>query len=265
MKRKSLPDALSDDNSARRRRTRSSGPLVDTQPLFSPSKTRTSPSKRSTAFESANAHSGTDARETSSLKENEAEDSDDADELNLSPSKSRRGRSARRVVMDSVELTTPSKRRHTHPSHHDTISPTPALFKNSPVNHAPASLSPSAPSRKRTTESPHTTSNASAASAEAPKPTTTSSPIRLPRVIPSRLLPCLNAQKRAILAALQNPPDFNTDEEGENGSLTNTIAAQQLFDLLTGTVTRGEGNSCLVLGPRGSGKTRVSKDVLLVP
>lgn len=258
MKRKSHPDALSDDISAQRRRTRSSGPLLDTQPLFSTSKTRTSPNKRSTAVESANARSGTDAQETSSLKENEAEGSDDADELNLSPSRTRHGRSARRVVMDSVELTTPSKRRLTHPPRRDTTSPTPALFKNCPVNHAPASLSPSGPSRKRTTESPRTPSNASATNAEAPKPTATSSPIHLPRVLPPRLLPCLNAQKRAILAALQNPPDFYADEEGENNSLTNTIAAQQLFDLLTGTVTRGEGNSCLVLGPRGSGKTRVS-------
>jgi origin recognition complex subunit 4 len=253
MKRKSPPDASSNDISVQRRRTRSSGPLVDTQPLFSPSKTRTSPNKRSTAVESPNAHSGTDAQETSSLKENEAENSDDADELNLLPSRSRRGRSARRVVMDSVELITPSKRRITHPSRHDTTSPTLALLKISPVNHAPASLSPSTPS------------NASAESVKAPKPATTSSPIRLPCVLPPQLLPCLNAQKRAILAALQNPPDFNTDKGGENGSLTNTIAAQQLFDLLNGTITRGEGNSCLVLGPRGSGKTRVSKDIPLVP
>jgi origin recognition complex subunit 4 len=59
------------------------------------------------------------------------------------------------------------------------------------------------------------------------------------------------------LAALRNLRGFSADEEGDDSLQTNTIASQQLSDLLTGTVTRGEGNSCLVLGPRGSGKTRV--------
>src|ERR1700728_1493025 len=94
-KRKAPADAVSNDDSTQRRRTRSSGPLIDTQPLFSQSKTRT-PSKRSIVVESA-----PDAHETSSLKENEAEDSDDADELNLSFPETRRGRTARRAVMDS--------------------------------------------------------------------------------------------------------------------------------------------------------------------
>ncbi|KAJ7283624.1 origin recognition complex subunit 4 C-terminus-domain-containing protein [Mycena rebaudengoi] len=38
---------------------------------------------------------------------------------------------------------------------------------------------------------------------------------------------------------------------------TNALALKQLSDLLEGTVARGEGNSCLLLGPRGSGKTRI--------
>jgi origin recognition complex subunit 4 len=46
------------------------------------------------------------------------------------------------------------------------------------------------------------------------------------------------------------------DEDASLGP-TNTTASQQLNDLLTGTVTRGEGNSCFVLGPRGSGKTAI--------
>lgn len=71
-----------------------------------------------------------------------------------------------------------------------------------------------------------------------------------PPFIPSQQ--CLNAQKREILRNIQNPADL-VDEEASN-----SIALKQLSDLLSGTVIRGEGNSCLVLGPRGSGKTRVS-------
>lgn len=42
------------------------------------------------------------------------------------------------------------------------------------------------------------------------------------------------------------------DKADENEALT------QLVNLLRGTVDRGEGNSCLVVGAKGSGKTRVS-------
>lgn len=46
-----------------------------------------------------------------------------------------------------------------------------------------------------------------------------------------------------------------------NGRLTepeDSEALTGLVALLSGTVVRGEGNSCLVTGPRGAGKTRVS-------
>jgi len=198
------------------------------------------------------------------LKENEAEGLDDADELNLSSSRMRGSRSARRVVMDSVELVTPSKRRVAKFSQRDTISPTPALFKQGHVDceDLVARQPLLTPSKKRnaTAAPPRTPSKAGAISAE---PLIATSPIRLPRVLPPHLYLCLNAQKRAILDALQNPPDFNIDkEEDEHGPLANTIASKQLFDLLVGTVTRGEGNSCLILGPRGSGKTRVRTNIL---
>ncbi|KAJ7179110.1 origin recognition complex subunit 4 C-terminus-domain-containing protein [Mycena filopes] len=62
----------------------------------------------------------------------------------------------------------------------------------------------------------------------------------------------LEAQKREILRAIQNPPGVDDDDESAN-----QVAHKQLGDLLTGTVVRGEGNSCLLLGPRGSGKTRI--------
>lgn len=96
-----------------------------------------------------------------------------------------------------------------------------------------------------------------------------SSPVRLPRTIPIQLHPCLNVQKRVILSALQKPIDLSDvvdNEEGEAGeATTNEIAFQQLTNLLTGSVSRGEGNSCLILGPRGSGKTGVRSSCLSFP
>lgn len=85
-----------------------------------------------------------------------------------------------------------------------------------------------------------------------------SSPTRLPITLPVHLHSCLAAQKRAIMQALRNPPDVVEDEDNDSIS-TNAIAYEDLCNLLNGTVNRGEGNSCLLIGPRGSGKTRVSK------
>ncbi|KAH9994123.1 origin recognition complex subunit 4 C-terminus-domain-containing protein [Russula compacta] len=74
---------------------------------------------------------------------------------------------------------------------------------------------------------------------------------------------CLHAQKRAILHALHYPGTAVFDREDENGEPSaNAIALEQLSALLTGTLERGEGNSCLLIGPRGSGKSHAS---LLTP
>lgn len=58
-----------------------------------------------------------------------------------------------------------------------------------------------------------------------------------------------------ILASLtgseREPAPFDNEEDNE--------ALQGLVSLLRGTVERGEGNSALVTGPRGVGKTRVSQ------
>lgn len=87
-------------------------------------------------------------------------------------------------------------------------------------------------------------------------------------LIQEHLIPCLNAQKRAVLRALSNPPISSTIGEKVKGKgkakaneddddFDNATAYRQLKDLLEGTTIRNEGNSCLLLGPRGSGKTRV--------
>lgn len=82
---------------------------------------------------------------------------------------------------------------------------------------------------------------------------------KLPRVLPEHLRPFLDRQKRAILRALQHPPEIDEIEVyGEDYPPTNTLAYEHLSDLLAGSVVRGEGNSCLLIGPSGSGKTQVS-------
>jgi len=99
-----------------------------------------------------------------------------------------------------------------------------------------------------------------------PRTRLTSRQTHLPQEILPHLYPCLNAQKRAILRALHHPPPkalyCDEEEDEEDEIATNQIAFQHLTDVLTGTVTRGEGNSCILLGPRGSGKTSVRVSAL---
>jgi hypothetical protein len=69
----------------------------------------------------------------------------------------------------------------------------------------------------------------------------------------------LNLQKRAVLRAFANPSfDYNELRGDEDlGPIANETAKQQLCDLMGGSIERGEGNSCLVIGPPGSGKSKV--------
>ncbi|KAF8265119.1 origin recognition complex subunit 4 C-terminus-domain-containing protein [Lactarius quietus] len=74
---------------------------------------------------------------------------------------------------------------------------------------------------------------------------------------------CLHAQKRSIFHALHDPKTAVFDEEEENGAPSaNAGALEQLKALFTGTLERGEGNSCLLIGPRGSGKSRLLDEAL---
>ncbi|KAJ7095416.1 origin recognition complex subunit 4 C-terminus-domain-containing protein [Mycena belliarum] len=68
----------------------------------------------------------------------------------------------------------------------------------------------------------------------------------------------LNARKREILRSIHIPSDLVDEEEGS----ANHLASNQLNDILKGTVARGEGNSCLLIGPRSSGKTRIVEKCL---
>ncbi|KAI9513203.1 origin recognition complex subunit 4 C-terminus-domain-containing protein [Russula earlei] len=74
---------------------------------------------------------------------------------------------------------------------------------------------------------------------------------------------CLHGQKRAILHALHHPKTAVFNREDENGEPSaNAVALQELTALLTGTVERGEGNSCLLIGPRGSGKSHLLEEAV---
>ena len=76
--------------------------------------------------------------------------------------------------------------------------------------------------------------------------------------LPEQFLPLFERQKRAVMRWLQEPPQLDEIElYGEDYPPTNTVAYEQLYELLVGTVDRGEGNSCMLIGPSGSGKTQV--------
>ena len=219
------------------------------------------------------------------------------DELNLAPTKplvppSTPGARPSRVVMDCVEITTPraialrdsapcaspatdlklkgasALKVPSTPSRR--LHPPPA----SPLFISKAVQLPSTPSRVRPPFTPRTsppklqqypdyvsaTPSKRASRPSAPKkgrdPIALPSSVRLPNVLPAHLVSCLRLQKRVILDAIRSPMS-SEDVDDESESSTNGTAYNQLRSLLHGTTTRGEGNSCLLLGPRGSGKTSV--------
>ena len=69
--------------------------------------------------------------------------------------------------------------------------------------------------------------------------------------LPHHLYPFVPLQKKAVLQRLRNPPYI------ELGGDKAMKVGRELRGLLEGTMDRGEGNSCLILGPRASGKSLV--------
>ncbi|KAG7096915.1 hypothetical protein E1B28_004319 [Marasmius oreades] len=76
-------------------------------------------------------------------------------------------------------------------------------------------------------------------------------------LLPSEISTALLAQKRAVLHKLQHPSSIGGSLQEASLENTNDLAAKQVADILEGSVFRGEGNSCMILGPRGSGKTQI--------
>ncbi|KAI0758059.1 origin recognition complex subunit 4 C-terminus-domain-containing protein [Fomes fomentarius] len=188
-----------------------------------------------------------------------------------------------RTVLHSVEITTPRHLRNT--LRRDYGSPTPRASTRIPPVGTPrlpavfptVSGSPikRLPTKQRITRTPSPRPNLADAS-EPESPTRTprrgaatflangrriqpaKSSDDLPHILPDHLRPLLDHQKRAILKSLQHPPEIDEIElYGEDYPPTNSAAYEQLTDLLTGSVVRGEGNSCLLIGPSGSGKTQM--------
>ncbi|KAI0320816.1 origin recognition complex subunit 4 C-terminus-domain-containing protein [Amylostereum chailletii] len=181
---------------------------------------------------------------------------DSEDEIILSPKKRRTPAQTPPstnngcFVLDAVEITTPIDFPEVKVVPVPAGSPTPRRnprAASSPLTLTRLSTATPPPSPKRKLGPP------------ARKSANTTS-TRTPGLIPEHLYPCLHAQKRAILASFRDPSLVEADEDGETSP--NTTARQQLCDLLKGTVSRGEGNSCMLIGPRGSGKTRIVNDAL---
>lgn len=250
-------DTSSSDISPSKRVTRSSKAPIGHKPLLTRSRTGT-PRKLSKKAAQAESSPKTPSvpriRATSPVKIDHAGESEESDdELRLSPSKTRSRRSGPRVLLD-VEPSTP-----VHP-HKKPSKPIPSITSqkisanDTHFSSIPDAIptSPNAPVGKEHLAIPHTRFTSPIKSIDS------GNILRLPTSLPSHLSPCLTAQKRAIFAALQEAPEFSTRaDDDDDGPLTNTIASQQLGALLAGTMTRDEGNSCLILGPRGSGKSRV--------
>jgi hypothetical protein len=86
------------------------------------------------------------------------------------------------------------------------------------------------------------------------------SPSKLPlhNSLPVHLHPFVERQKRVIMKTLQSPPYIEVKPISVGEKATQEASPlDQLTELIKGTCERGEGNSCLLLGSRGSGKSLV--------
>ncbi|KAK0206591.1 origin recognition complex subunit 4 C-terminus-domain-containing protein [Desarmillaria ectypa] len=128
---------------------------------------------------------------------------------------------------------------------------------------------PSTPTLKRRT----TRGQSRVSSPTPPPPQTPSSPSKGSRTLinltsgslPLQFHGCLNSQKYAILHALRDTSNIKFEDDTEDDDdvdQTNVSTSQNLDELLRGTIERGEGNSCLLLGPRGAGKTMMLERAL---
>ncbi|KLO14955.1 hypothetical protein SCHPADRAFT_902813 [Schizopora paradoxa] len=249
-KRKAV-DAPAQVQGPAKRVTRSTGALSTTQPVAN----ATSPTKRrgrppglpaNTVPKFAKANTRNRSNTISSSKENERlddEEEEDDDELNIASEVEKPVGSARpsqKVVQDSIIVAAPRRSRLA------TQQPTVKSSKSSTQPSHPRTAPPETSDEVDTpSELPEVASPSKTALGKRPQ-------IVLPKIIPSKLADHLSSQKQACLAALHDPPLAPDDED-----VVNNLALKQLTDLMRGTVERGEGNSCLVLGPAGSGKTRI--------
>ena len=168
-----------------------------------------------------------------------------------------------RQIMDAVVISTPKSTSRTPHNFFRRVegSPSPSRARNigkampirlSKNNHQGITLhSPRNPNVATLSSSPSPSREHIAPKSIMSSPFRPVATKQLPRPLPSHLVPHLHSQKKAVLRALQHPP-LNEHESSPHASMFN-----QLTELTKGTTQRNEGNSCLILGPRGSGKSRV--------
>lgn len=275
MAKRKAQDVFEPDSSPSKRVTRSSATLKVVQPLVFEASTPTR-RKRGGQIEPATPRVpppkrvyGRKARilDSSSHKENENSDEEDkdeseADELNigsentqLEEERDAPTKRSKRVVFDAIVIDTPSRHKKNNQSRTkaQAISFNPSTnVPNAPAERSPSKksaireLTASSPTKSRRDESSSLSiSNAEASLKKPPVP------------LPSNLLPYLNAQKRVILDAILAPTHGGLHISEDDEPAANAATLQQLGSLLGGTIRRGEGNSCLIIGPAGSGKTKV--------
>lgn len=148
-----------------------------------------------------------------------------------------------------------------------TTASTPASRASSPSTASEKDVeTPSVPDRKgkgRLSEVTEATSddddlvdgllNSRSLAASDEEDTVPMSPVKVsfndPNALEPRFHGLLKAQRAAILKAIHRPP-WAAEAPREH-------ALKELVALLRGSTERGQGNSCLIYGPRGSGKSRV--------
>ena len=189
--------------------------------------------------------------DSSSLKENElpnVSDNDAKSDEALPATEPMPVSNKRKVVFDSVEIVTQVTRRGNG---------------RKPVN---SSIPPGLPAVSEQNEQEQDTSSANPSKSKRSDAHVPTQPnVQLPSTLPPSLHRCLNDQKLAILKSLNNPPTDCHLASVDDDEPANVIALRQLTSLLNGTITRSEGNSCLLMGPPGSGKSRVCGLKLVPP
>jgi hypothetical protein len=190
------------------------------------------------------------------------EDPRSGDELLQSPK--------RKGVKEKRQETVSSKPSHLPRVYVEIISPAPHPSKRLPAktNADPSSPTPTRPKAlRRNPPSPSrspvslrkTTASRMSPSKRLGQPASRGTQSSITQNSPGYPPWCLHAQKRSIFHALHDPKTAVFDREDENGAPSaNAVALEQLNALFAGTSERSEGNSCLLIGPRGSGKSRVS-------
>lgn len=164
-------------------------------------------------------------------------------------------RSRRHVLFDSVEPppTTKRTKRSTVVEREASPTPTPTTPRSSMRN--------SQARPKPALNSEHPVPNPIKSKVDIVSKPSTKTNAPLPECLPKHLHRHLALQKRAILNAFGDVPlldhQSETGEDNDSEPAANIIALQQLRDLFGGSIERGEGNSCLVIGPSGSGKSKV--------